>query len=81
LSCHHLDIISEAEFKKTTSIRETEGWPRLYAEKLLNALFRKNGNKNRAVRFEVFTAVTMKNDVFWDVTPSGSCKDRRFGGT
>jgi hypothetical protein len=32
------------------------------------------------VRFEVFTAVTMKNGVFWDVTPCGSCKDRRFGG-
>jgi hypothetical protein len=23
----------------------------------------------------------MKNDVFWDVTPCGSCKNRRFGGT
>jgi hypothetical protein len=23
------------------------------------------------VRFEVFTAVTMKNSVFWDVTPCG----------
>jgi hypothetical protein len=33
------------------------------------------------VRFEVFAAVTMKNGVFWDVTPSGSCKNRRFGGT
>jgi hypothetical protein len=33
------------------------------------------------VRFEVFTAVTMKNDVFWDVPPCGSCKNRRFGGT
>jgi hypothetical protein len=33
------------------------------------------------VRFEVFTAVTMKNGVFWVVTPCGSCKDRRFGGT
>jgi hypothetical protein len=22
----------------------------------------------------------MKNGVFWDVTPSGSCKNRRFGG-
>jgi hypothetical protein len=22
----------------------------------------------------------MKNDVFWDVTPCGSCKNRRFGG-
>jgi hypothetical protein len=33
------------------------------------------------VRFEVFTAVTMKTGVFWDVTPCGSCKNRRFGGT
>jgi hypothetical protein len=33
------------------------------------------------VRFEVFTAVTMKNGVFWDVTQCGSCKNRRFGGT
>jgi hypothetical protein len=31
------------------------------------------------VRFEVFTAVPMKNDVFWVVTPCGSCKNRRFG--
>jgi hypothetical protein len=23
----------------------------------------------------------MKNTVFWDVTPCGSCKSRRFGGT
>jgi hypothetical protein len=34
-----------------------------------------------SVRFEVFTAVTMKNGVFWDVTPYGSCKNRRFEGT
>jgi hypothetical protein len=33
------------------------------------------------VRVEVFTAATMKNGVFWDVTPCGCCKNRRFGGT
>jgi hypothetical protein len=33
------------------------------------------------VRLEVFTAVTMKNAVFWDVTLCGFCKNRRFGGT
>jgi hypothetical protein len=33
------------------------------------------------VRVEVSTAVTMKNGVFWVVTPCGSCKNRRFGGT
>jgi hypothetical protein len=27
------------------------------------------------VRFEVFTAVTMKNGVFLDVSPCGSCKN------
>jgi hypothetical protein len=32
-------------------------------------------------RFEVFTAVTMKNAVFWDVAPCRSCVNRRFGGT
>jgi hypothetical protein len=33
------------------------------------------------VKLEVFTAVTVKNDVFWDVMPCASCKNRRFGGT
>jgi hypothetical protein len=32
------------------------------------------------VRFEVFTAVTMKNAVFWDVAPCRSCVNRHFGG-
>jgi hypothetical protein len=36
--------------------------------------------KSRSVRFEVFTEMTMKDGVFWDVTPCGSCKNRRFGG-
>jgi hypothetical protein len=31
--------------------------------------------KTAVVRFEVFTAVTMKNAIFWDVTPCGSCKN------
>jgi hypothetical protein len=33
------------------------------------------------VKSEVFMAVTMKNAVFWDVTPCSSCVNRRFGGT
>jgi hypothetical protein len=32
------------------------------------------------VRFEVFMIVTMKNAVFYDVPPCGSCYNRRFGG-
>jgi hypothetical protein len=30
------------------------------------------------LRFVFFTAVTMKNFLFWDVTSCGSCKNRRF---
>jgi hypothetical protein len=30
---------------------------------------------------ELGTKLTMKSGVFWDVTPCGSCKNRRFGGT
>jgi hypothetical protein len=26
-------------------------------------------------------AVTLKDDVFWEVIPCGSCKNRRFGET
>jgi hypothetical protein len=37
--------------------------------------------RHKVVRFEVYTAVTMKNGVFWELTPRGSCKNRRFGGT
>jgi hypothetical protein len=33
------------------------------------------------VRFEAFTAVTMKNVVLWDVALCRSCVNRRFGGT
>jgi hypothetical protein len=33
------------------------------------------------IRFEVFTAVTIKNAVFWDVGPCRSCVNQRFGGT
>jgi hypothetical protein len=32
------------------------------------------------VRFEVFTAVTLKNALFWVIMSSGSYKNRRLGG-
>jgi hypothetical protein len=32
------------------------------------------------VRFEVFTAMTIKNAVFWDVAPCRYFVNRRFGG-
>jgi hypothetical protein len=33
------------------------------------------------IRFEMFTTVTMRNVVFWDVTPCSSCYNRLFVGT
>jgi hypothetical protein len=33
------------------------------------------GTMHKYVRFEVLTAVTMKNGVFWDVTLCGPCKN------
>jgi hypothetical protein len=29
--------------------------------------------------FEVFIAANMKNAVFWDIAPRGSCKNERLG--
>jgi hypothetical protein len=34
-----------------------------------------------SIRFDVFTEVTIKNAVFWEVTPWVSCMNRRFGRT
>jgi hypothetical protein len=58
---------------------------------MLNPLQRGNENNSSSstvrssqsinARFEVFTAVTMKNAVFWNVTLYDPCKNRRFGGT
>jgi hypothetical protein len=49
----------------------------LSGDSVLKAVLKPSAN----VRFEVFTAVTKKNGVFWDVTPCGSCKNRRFGAS
>jgi hypothetical protein len=38
-------------------------------------------NRHIQYRFEVFTALTKKNAVFWDVTHCGSCKNLCIGGT
>jgi hypothetical protein len=35
-------------------------------------------NVLESVRVRFLTAVTAKNAVFWDETPCGSCKSRRF---
>jgi hypothetical protein len=55
------------------------------ALRTLSAMFRsfrmKVSVQQNRVTSEVSTAVTMKDTVFWNVTPCGSCKSRRLGGT
>jgi hypothetical protein len=48
---------------------------------LIGNKFIRKAATTSSVRFEVFTAVTMKNGVFWDVMPCGSWRNRRFAGT
>jgi hypothetical protein len=50
-------------------------------EHLLTGLAVVRGVNKVNIRFEVFTAVTMKNAVFSDVAPRRSCVNRRFRGT
>jgi hypothetical protein len=38
-------------------------------------------NISEQLGFKVFTAVTMKNSVFWDLAQCGSCNNRRFAVT
>jgi hypothetical protein len=53
----------------------------LYDNNILNFFVNIFVNNTCGVRFEVFTAVTIKKPIFLDVAPCGSCKNRRFGGT
>jgi hypothetical protein len=55
-------------------------WRHSFYQKYLNTS-NAHYNQLKELRFEVVMAVTMKNAVFWDVKPYGSCKDRRFGET
>jgi hypothetical protein len=41
----------------------------------------KTYNLTTPIRLDVFTTVTVKNAVCWDVGLCDSCKNRRFGGT
>jgi hypothetical protein len=41
---------------------------------------RPNCKPKLLIKFYVFTAVIMKNAVFWELTTCGYCKNRRFGG-
>jgi hypothetical protein len=55
------------------------GWRKLHNEELHNLYT--SSSIIRYIRFEVFTTITMKNAVFGDVKPCGSCNNQRFVGT
>jgi hypothetical protein len=69
--------------KQLIVLKMQDGWPhQSIAENcLLRICNTTNSSFQIHERFQVFTAVTMKNAVFSDVTSCGSCKNRRFGGT
>jgi hypothetical protein len=58
-----------------------EGLKTLTLQIVLGKYFGKERNSTFFIRFEVFMEATMKNAVFWDVMPCGSCKNQCFGGT
>jgi hypothetical protein len=59
------------------SIYLSTGWHRTIWNKSSTNTYLYN---NSFVRFEVFTVMTMKNAVFWDVMPCGCYKNQYFGG-
>jgi hypothetical protein len=71
-----LHIINAIQYRTVTRITDTSS-----AELCVDAVRSQSVCYIPNVRFEVFTTVTMKNGVFWDVTLCGFCKNRPFGGT
>jgi hypothetical protein len=78
---HLSERIGGVKGKKKWSLNlvtlKTAGFPAAYHATVRNV----EETNISLVRFEVFTEVTMKNAVFWDVAPCRSCVNRRFGGT
>jgi hypothetical protein len=54
---------------------------RVFQIRHVRGKYNKSQTVTLSLRSEVFTAVTMKNGIFWDVTLCGSCKNWHFGGT
>jgi hypothetical protein len=67
----HSHLSSDLECRLLWAARET-----MSGYKILTIIYK---NRVYILGPEVFTAVTMKNAVLWDVTPWRSCVNRRFG--
>jgi hypothetical protein len=74
-SCDHCIVVTLFPVPQVVEGTDVEAKLRGTAKQNLGA-----GGGGTMVGFDVFTAVTMKNTVFWDVTPCRSCKNRRIGG-
>jgi hypothetical protein len=72
----HKSLVSKLDHMRPLAILSHKG--RIYCNGSKRSQVRRDCMN---VRFEVFTAVTTKNAVFWDVRPCGCSKNRRFGGT
>jgi hypothetical protein len=75
----HIIIFQVRQLDVTNPTDIWQHWYILWYMQLMLGIVHKK--KELYESFEVFMAVTMKNGVFWDVTPCGTCKNRRFSGT
>jgi hypothetical protein len=56
-------------------------WQNIFQRRPLQRKGPHSAIKKEDVRFEVSTAVTMMIIIFWEMTPCGSYKNRRFEGS
>jgi hypothetical protein len=77
------NVVSQTQYRTRDNVQNCDNCYNKY--KLdISVQFRFTGSpwkfqtRNLGVRFDVFTVVTMKKAVFWDIMPRVSCKNRRF---
>jgi hypothetical protein len=91
LLCNHkcIEFGKPHAYLKSVHALENSQWCRepwfagtaISVDELLPQISKQDRHQLLHVRFEDFMVMTMKNAIFWDVTPCGSCKNRHFGGT
>jgi hypothetical protein len=72
--------IMTRKYEGMSSLKDLEIDGIVVLKRILNKLSGRCG-LDSLIGFEVFTVVTLKNTVFWDVTPCRFCVNRRFGAT
>jgi hypothetical protein len=74
-------MVHSGDYEKCRSLGCGSAWGYCKLTFRSNVRLHLQGRRNNASEEMVFTAVTMKNAVFWDVTPCGIIINRRFGET